>query len=116
MNVLDLALRFQALNLNGSDLTVEVRRESPRHRRVTSVSITGRIDRSITHGNVTVDVEYQFVIDIDRQTKSISSNVQATIIDHEEGETIPAEMTFLGGVEAFQEAEAIANTLEALAA
>ena len=111
MKVLDLALRFQDLNLNGSDLTVEVRRESPHHRRVTSVSITGRIVYPITK---VVDAEFQFVIDIDRQTKSISSNVQATIIDHEEGDTIPAKMTVLGGVEAFQEAEAIANTLEAL--
>jgi hypothetical protein len=113
MDLLDLALRFQALNLNGSDLTVEVRRQSPNHRRVTSVSITGRIVQPM---NDVEDAECQFVIDIDRQTRSIMSNVQGFIIDHEEGETIPWTMTFADGVEAFQEAEAIANTLEALAA
>tara|TARA_R100000231_G_C5238920_1_gene139101 strand:+ start:261 stop:602 length:342 start_codon:yes stop_codon:yes gene_type:complete len=113
MNILNLAARFQALNLNGSDLSVEVRRESPTHRRVTSVSITGRIVQPI---NDIEDAECQFVIDIDRYTRSISSNVHGFIIDHEEGETIPWTITFLDGVEAFQEAEAIANTLEALAA
>ena len=123
-DLLNLALRFQDLNLNGSDLSVEVHRESPHHRRVTAVSITGRLVRRV---NDVEDAEFQFVIVIDRigrnegsrrgyWTPVITSNVQATIIDHEEGETIPAEMRFLGGVEAFQEAEAIANTLEALAA
>ena len=44
MNVQKLAARFQDLNLNGSDLSVEVRRENPKDRRVTSVTISGRID------------------------------------------------------------------------
>ena len=122
-DLLDLALRFQALNLNGSDLSVEFHRESPVDRAVTAVSITGRIVYPITKVE---DAEFQFVIVIDRigrnegrfgrgyWTPVISSNVQATIIDHKKGKTIPAKMTLLGGVEAFQEAEAIANTLEAL--
>lgn len=111
MNVQQLTARFQALNLNGSDLSVEVRQENPRDRRVTSVSITGRLVHPM---NDVEDAEFQFVIDIDRPTKSISSNVQGMIIDHEEGEAYPATMSLLSGVEAFQEAEAIANTLEAL--
>lgn len=111
MNLLDLALRFQALNLNGSDLTVEVRRESPNHRRVTSVSITGRLVHPIDE---MTDYEFQFVIDIDRNRQTIDSNVQGTIIDHEEGDTFPGMISFENGFEAFQEAEAIANTLEAL--
>ena len=114
MNVQQLTARFQALNLNGSDLSVEVRRENPKDRRVTSVSINGRLVQPM---NDYVDTFFDFYIDIDRTTESLGLCVNRWEKNHERKETTVKRMVqFYDGTDCFRNAEAIANTLEALAA
>ena len=117
MNVQKLAARFQALNLNGSDLSVEVRRENPKDRRVTSVSISGRIDSDCGPDD---GLEYRgetfYRIEIDRIGHTLQFDMEHWTNDPEVDCGYPWFQATHHGERAFKEAEAIANTLEALAA
>lgn len=113
MNLLALALRFQALNLNGSDLTVKIRRESPNHRRVTSVLITGLLDKPM---NEYVDAHFKFVVDIDVANESLGLCVERYEVNHERKERTSSRLIpFYDGADDFRQAKAIADTLEAIA-
>tara|TARA_Y100001937_G_scaffold25569_1_gene36568 strand:- start:452 stop:796 length:345 start_codon:yes stop_codon:yes gene_type:complete len=114
MKAINLARRFENLNLNGSDLSVKVRRDSPNCRRVTSVSISGRLVKPM---NNYVDAHFDFYILIDPATDSVGLCVETYEINHERKDcTVGRQIQFHDSVDDFRQAEAIANTLESLAA
>lgn len=106
MNVQQLTARFQALNLNGSDLTIKVHGES--------VTILGRLVRPYSDY---VDTCFDFYIEIDLTTESLGLCVGRYENNHMRKQTTASRgVQFYDSADCFRNAEAIANTLEALAA